>query len=283
MVLIADGGSTKCDWAVLDTAGNTVLSTQTAGLNPAILTKAELLARLQANSELQKLSNHVSNVYFYGAGCGTEHAKQLLTEVFENFFAEAAAFIKEDLTAAVYAVTDSPGIVCILGTGSNSCYFDGSTIHPGPPSLGYIIMDEGSGNYFGKKLLADYFYKRMPRSISEDFQTQYDLSPNTIKQQLYKEPHPNAYLATLGAYALSQSENAYFRAMIEDGFNEFINHHVLCFEEAKRVPVHCVGSVAQLSKPIWLECLCSHSLQPGTVVQRPIEGLINYHKRKLTE
>lgn len=282
MVLIADGGSTKCDWAVLDTVGETVLSTQTLGLNPAVLPASTLRDRLRASAPLMEMAHKIEAIYFYGAGCGTQQASNLLAAALGEAFPRAAISVQEDLAAAVHAVTSRPGIVCILGTGSNSCYFDGTKIHPGPPSLGYIVMDEGSGNYFGKKLLTDFYYKRMPLPISEAFQAQHDLSPNTVKRHLYKEPHPNAYLASLGAFMFTDAESPYFRNLIEEGMHRFIENHVLCFEQAQQLPVHFIGSVAKLAAPILATCLRQHSLHLGTVLQRPIEGLATYYKQKLS-
>ena len=163
MILIADGGSTKADWICLDTSGNQVFKTRTNGLNPEILNAEAVLARLQENKDLLNCKDQVAEVYFYGAGCGTERMTLLLKSIFESFFTNAKVDVKEDTFAAVYAVTTQPGIVCILGTGSNSSYFDGKNVETRVASLGYILMDEASGNYFGKKLIQDYYYGKMPK------------------------------------------------------------------------------------------------------------------------
>ena len=148
MILIADGGSTKADWILLNTKGEVVLKTRTGGLNPAVFPVDLLNERIYENEDFQKIKEEVTEIYFYGAGCGTPKPTALLKSIFQSFFMNANVVVKEDTYAAAYAVTDKPGMVCILGTGSNSCYFDGENVDVRIPSLGYILMDEASGNYF---------------------------------------------------------------------------------------------------------------------------------------
>ena len=180
MILIADGGSTKADWILLDKEGEQVFKTRTGGLNPAVFSEDLMKARLNDNEDLYSVKEQVTNVYFYGAGCGTEKPTALLKSIFESFFKNAEVVVKEDTYAAAYAVTSEPGIVCILGTGSNSCYFDGENVDVRIFSLGYILMDEASGNYFGKKLLRDYYYGKMPSDIAKLFEEQFNLEADHI-------------------------------------------------------------------------------------------------------
>ncbi len=151
MVLFTDGGSTKCDWVLLDTTGKLVLKTQTLGLNPTVLSSEEIKHRIEANAELKTVFNTVETLDFYGAGCGTITPRNKLRNELDDLFPKATVTVQEDLAAAVYAVTTAPGIVCILGTGSNSCYFDGEHIHAPIPALGYSIMDEASSDCFAFK------------------------------------------------------------------------------------------------------------------------------------
>lgn len=160
MILIADGGSTKADWILLDKKGEVILKTRTAGLNPAVFPGELLKARIEENEDFHPYIEKITHVYFYGAGCGTKKPTALLKSILESFFKNAIVEVKEDTYAATYAVTTEPGIVCILGTGSNSSYFDGNDVVNGVASLGFILMDEASGNYFGKRLIRDYFYKK---------------------------------------------------------------------------------------------------------------------------
>jgi len=202
--------------------------------------------------------------------------------VLVTLFPKAIVNVFEDLTAAVYAVTNEPGIVCILGTGSNSCYFDGEKIHTPIPSLGYVLMDEASGNYFGKRLIRDYFYGKMPLGIASEFSGRYNLDPDTIKIDLYSKPNPNAYLAAFSEFIFTQDQiNPYFHKLIKEGILTFIECRILSFENARRVPVHFIGSIAHFSEVVIKECFNEHGLQLGNIVQRPIDGLIAHYKRKI--
>lgn len=281
MILIADGGSTKADWICLDKNGNQVFKARTNGLNPEILNAETVLKRIQENKEITSYKNKITEVYFYGAGCGTERLTTLLKSIFESFFTNAKVVVKEDTFAAVYAVTTKPGIVCILGTGSNSCYFDGENVEVRVPSLGYILMDEASGNHFGKILIQDYYYKKMPRKEAELFEKQFDLDADTIKRNIYKEENPNAYLATFAEFLLRNERTAYFNKVLRKGIVEFFKNRVLTYKESEEVPVHFVGSIAFFGKDIIEDVANYYRIVLGKVIRRPIEGLIEFHREKL--
>ena len=281
MILIADGGSTKCDWVLLDEDCNPILKTRTRGLNPAVVEPAELEARLLENTDLTHLFGKLDKVDFYGAGCGTPSPRALLQEVLTKLFTKAEITIMEDVAAAVYAATDQPGIVCILGTGSNSCFFDGEDIHMEVDSLGYALMDEASGNYFGKRLIRDYFYKKMPEKLAIEFEKRFDLNTDVIKQNVYKRPNPNTYLASFAEFIFTSEEvNGYFYKLISEGIYKFIENKILCYKEAQLVPIHFIGSIAHFSEDIIRDCMKPYHLELGNVIRRPIDGLINYYKNK---
>ena len=164
MKLIIDSGSTKTDWIAIDGSNNILLETHTLGLNPQVLTEAIIEERIINNYDLYRVRNEVDSIYFYGAGCGTEPPRKLMGDVLKSIFQNASISVKEDTFAAVYAITDpgDPSIVCILGTGSNCSFFDGETVHQKITSLGYILMDDASGNYFGRQLLRDYYFNKIP-------------------------------------------------------------------------------------------------------------------------
>ena len=278
MILITDGGSTKCDWILLDDTGNVSFRTTTEGLNPSVFPREEILYRIQSNEELQSVFNTVKTVDFYGAGCGTISPRKLLSEVLSLLFVNAKVTVQEDIMAAVYSVTTEPAIVCILGTGSNSCYFDGESIKTNVDALGYVLMDEASGNYFGKQLIRDYFYKKMPSDLSSKFEKQYNLSSDVIKMNLYKMPNPNTYLASFAKFLFSdQDENDYFFKLLNRGISKFINNHILSYPEAKLVPIHFVGSIAYFSEAIIRDCLEQHNLEFGKIIKSPIDGLIKHY------
>ncbi|RZP12285.1 MAG: N-acetylglucosamine kinase, partial [Flavobacteriales bacterium] len=206
MILITDGGSTKCDWILLSQDGNVLLKTRTKGLNPAVVPEENVRERILANQDLQPYVNKVTVVDFYGAGCGTKTPIMMLTKILTEIFPLANISVNEDMVAAVYSATTKPGIVCILGTGSNSCYFDGTNVHNGIESLGYSLMDEASGNYFGKRLIRDYFYKKMPTQLSQEFEKRFNLDPDEIKNHLYKRHNPNMYLASFAEFIFTSKE-----------------------------------------------------------------------------
>ncbi|MDX1462063.1 MAG: N-acetylglucosamine kinase [Marinirhabdus sp.] len=287
MILITDGGSTKCDWILINTKGEVVLRSRTLGLNPAVVPEAELERRICENEDLQSYADKVTTLDFYGAGCGTATPVAMLKKVLEHCFKAADVSVYEDTVAAVYSATTEPGIVCILGTGSNSCYFDGKEVHAGLPSLGYILMDEASGNYYGKRLIRDYFYNKMPSALATEFEQRFNLDADVIKTNVYREKNPNMYLASFAEFIFNPSEdrpvqmgeiNGYFYNLISEGIRKFIERRILCFKESQHVPIHFVGSIAHFSEDIIKDCLKPYQLELGTIVRRPIDGLIAYYQ-----
>ena len=280
MVLITDGGSTKCDWILLDQKGDVVLKTRTKGLNPAVVPEENIRERILANHDLLPFVQKITVVDFFGAGCGTKTPIRLLTRILSEIFPSAKVSVNEDMVAAVYAATTKPGIVCILGTGSNSCYFDGTRIHNGIESLGYSLMDEASGNYFGKRLIRDYFYKKMPSQLALEFENRFSLDPDEIKNHLYKRHNPNMYLASFAEFIFTSKEvNGYFYKLITEGMLKFIEYRILCFKESQNVPIHFIGSIAHFSEDIIKDCMKPYNLELGNIIRRPIDGLIDYYRQ----
>lgn len=282
MILIADGGSTKCDWILLKNDGEQVFKTRTQGLNPAVFPETVLKERISENSDLNNIKAEIKKVHFYGAGCGTATPRNLLKSILENFFKNAVEIlVKEDMEAAVFAATTKPGIVCILGTGSNSCYFDGKNIHQKVASLGYVLMDEASGNYFGKRLIRDYYYKRMPPELAEKFEQKFELDSDLIKQNLYCKENPNTYLAHFAEFIFSNERNGYFYKLVHEGLTDFIHSRVMCYKEAQSVPVHFIGSIAFFSEDIIRAVAQPYGIEIGNIVQRPIDGLIAHYRKNV--
>lgn len=279
MILIADGGSTKADWVALNQEGEEFFRTRTHGINPEILDAETIKERIVNNFQLYKPKDEVTHLYFYGAGCGTEKAKNYLKKVFQEIFIHADIVVEEDMLAAVYAASGGKeSIVCILGTGSNSCYYDGKQMFQNVVSLGYMLMDEASANYFGKRLVRDYYYKKMPQKISEDFSSKFDLDPDIIKHNIYKEETPNTYLGEFAKIMFDHKEHPYIHKILEEGFREFYDLRVLSYPKAKEVPVYFIGSIAYYFQPILEKVAAELGITFGGTVQRPIDDLINYHK-----
>lgn len=280
MKLLVDSGATKADWIALDDQGNRLFTTQTLGLSPEVINKEEALERLEARFDIYNNRKDVSNLFFYGAGCGTDRMKTYMTNVFKEFFPNAEVVVKEDTYAAAYATNPSneKAIVCILGTGSNCSYFDGEELIQKVQSLGYIAMDDCSGNRFGRDLIRAYYFNKMPQHLSEKFASEFNLEPDVIKHNLYKEPNPNAYLATFAKFLIQNKEEAFIKKIITDAMQSFVDNYILQFDDAREVPVHFVGSIAFYLKAELGEVLSANGLTLGNVLRRPIDGLIEYHE-----
>lgn len=283
MRLIVDSGSTKTDWIAIDDAGHILFETQTLGLNPQVLSEDIVEERIINNYELYRVRNEVDSVYFYGAGCGTEPPRKLMDKVLATIFQNAETIVKEDTYAAVYAITDpkEQSIVCILGTGSNCSYFDGESVHQKVTSLGYVLMDDASGNYFGRQLLRDYYFNKIPDELSGLFAEEFNLGAEEIKTNLYKKTNPNTYLATFAKFVIVHKDEAYVQALIRKGLRLFIENQILQFENAKDLPIHFIGSIAHFLKNELEEELQSFGLTIGKVLKKPIEGLVSYHLNHL--
>ena len=283
MILIVDSGSTKTDWISVDNDGKILFSTQTLGLNPQVLSSAILKERIINNFDLYQNREQVSHLYFYGAGCGVESPQLRICKVFNEIFKKADISIKEDTYAAVYAAS-KPGeksIVCILGTGWNCTYFDGKNIEQRVDSLGYVLMDEASGNFFGKQLIRSYYFNEMPNNLAKEFEKEYDLSPDTIKENIYRRENPNTYLASFSRFLIKYKDNSPFQEIIKNGLKRFINHQILQFENAHKIPIHFIGSIAFFLEKEIKDALKKDNLKMGRIVQRPIDELVTYHKRLL--
>ncbi len=285
MIFIVDSGSTKCDWIAVDENGIQLFEkVRTKGLNPAILSPDELLGRIRDNDVLQMHKDAVEHIYFYGAGCGTEGPRISLEQVLGSYFKNAHVEVAEDTLAAVYATIENnePAVVCILGTGSNCTYYDGEKTHQKILSLGYIIMDHASGNYFGKQLIRDYFFNHMPADLRVSFNEKYNLEPDFIKYNLYKNQNPNAYLASFAEFMFLNKECDYIRNMIKLGFKRFTKNMIYQFKDKLQdVPVHFAGSIAFLSQDEIKEVAQEMGFKTGNFVKRPIDGLVKYHTKKL--
>lgn len=286
MILIVDSGSTKSDWIAVDKEGNKLLEKiRTKGLNPAILPEKKLKKIIKKSKELKDNREQVTHVFFYGAGCGTEKPTLLLKGVLQDIFVNAHVEVNEDTLAAVYATINDPkeaAVVCILGTGSNCSYYDGEVVHQRVDSLGYTLMDDASGNYFGKQLIRDYYFNHMPESVKIAFGSKFNMEADYIKYNLYKQPNPNAYLANFAEFMFLHKDSEYTINLIKDGIRLFAKNMIMQFkEELKTAPVHFAGSIAYFSKKEIMEVAEEMGFTVGNFERRPIEGLVGYHTKNL--
>ena len=283
MILVVDSGSTKTDWIALDDKGEEIFSTQTLGLNPQMLSNEILNERIKNNFDIYKNRKLVNKLFFYGAGCGVDSTQERILKVFKSIFINSEFDIKEDTYAAVYSAVDIgiPSIVNIIGTGSNCSYYDGKDVIQRVQSLGYVLMDYASGNYYGKYLIRAYYFNKMPEYLREEFAKNYDLSPNTIKNKLYREENPNTYLAGFAKFLIDNKSNEYFKEIIFKGLERFIDYQILQYDDFSRVDIHYVGSIAYYLKDEITRVGKKYNLQTGRFIQRPITGLVDYHKRNI--
>ncbi len=286
MIVIVDSGSTKSDWIIVDNQGNKLFDkVRTNGLNPAILSERKLLKNIKKSDTLVEQKENVSHLFFYGAGCGTEKPREMLKEVLEEFFPNAKVDVNEDTLAAVYSTINNnePAVVCIMGTGSNCSYYDGEKLHQRVNSLGYSLMDDASGNYYGKNLIRDYYFGHMPGKLRAAFGHEYNMDSDYIKYNLYKLPNPNAYLASFAKFMFLNKDSEYVPELIKNGIRLLAKNMIMQFkEELKTVPVHFAGSIAYFSQEEIKEVAKEFGFTTGNFVRRPIEGLVDYHIKNLS-
>lgn len=282
MIIIVDSGSTKADWVIVNQEGNPLIEKiRTKGLNPAILNEDTLRSHITESELLLKHRSQIKHLFFYGAGCGTENPKRLLTFVLQSIFDHAEITVEEDTLAAVRGTLNhekEQAIVCILGTGSNCSYFNGSVLEQRVHSLGYMLMDDASGNHYGKLLIRDYYFKHMPEHLRTAFETRYNVDADSIKYNLYKLPNANAYLASFAEFMFDHKTESYIKELIKKGLCMFSENMILQYsDKLEQVVVHFAGSIAFHAKDEILEVAKIYNYQVGNIIQRPIDGLVNYH------
>ena len=280
MIAIVDGGSTKCDWVILENSGKISQKTESIGFNPNIINADLIPQEIEKNPHLFLIKNQLDYIYFYGSGCGTVENALLVETQLQKVFPYAKVTVKEDLTAAAYAAYNGkPAIVCILGTGSNSCYFDGESIRRDLPSLGFLIGDEGSGSALGKHLVRRFFMKKLPQDLHQEFVETYHLTIEDAIKNMYHNPRANAYLAEFNKFVVQRKQHPYFQNMVFDEMKNFFEYQVLPFEEAREAEINFIGSIAYYYEDILRAAAAELNLTVGHIVQKPIESLVEFHKK----
>ena len=277
MILIADSGSTKCSWAKCSNNGEIIQTHQTVGFNPKYTSDESLLDAL-TNSTLNAINEKVTEVYFYGAGCSSAARNSILANPIQTFFPHAQIHIKHDLEAAVKATYNNSPIICsIIGTGSNSCFYNGETIEENAPSLGYIAGDEASGNYFGKKLINLYINKALQKGITEKFEIWTTERANDIIENIYNLEKPNLYLSSFFRFMYENKQEVIFDTMFREGIQHFFDLHIKCFDDYKQYPLTFVGSVAHYLSGYITEIAKKEEMKVQEIIQSPINNLVKEH------
>jgi N-acetylglucosamine kinase-like BadF-type ATPase len=278
MLLIADSGSSKTDWRLVSSDG-LVKPAGTAGFNPYFQTSEEIYTEILRELPRQLGILGVKEIYFYGAGCSTEKNRSIVQDGLGKLFPAALIHVSHDMMAAARALCGrEAGIACILGTGVNSCLYDGEGITEGRPSLGFWLGDEGGGGYLGKTLIQHYFHEEMPIDLRQQFADMYQPVLGTVLENAYKKPFPNSYFASFSRFLSGRTEHPYCRQLVQHGFSLFFERYVSKYTNSSRHPVHFTGSVAYHFRDILGEVAREKGMRLGSVLQNPIEGLILYHQ-----
>lgn len=277
MILIADSGSTKSDWVLLN--GQAITGNfSTAGFNPFFHDEDFILPELKKQEKMLALANQIEKIFFYGAGCSSPQRNEVIKNALQKFFVNARITVNHDLSAAAFSVYEGePCIAAIAGTGSNSCYFDGVKIYEEVPALGYILGDEGSGSYFGKILLKKFLYHQLPFSIETYLKEEYKLSKENIFESVYNKPNVNVYLASFFKVFATYKNDGFVEKIMMDGLKDFLENHICCFENYRSVKTHFVGSIGFLFEDVLRKTAEPMGISIGKVIKQPIDGLVNYH------
>lgn len=274
--LIADSGATKAEWCLIDNGKKKILFTQ--GISPYFLS-IDQIAELVTNELKKKLKNvEVNEIFYYGTGCANPQNAKNVKKALLMVFPDSIVTVNTDLIAAARAVCGhEKGIASILGTGSNSCYYDGKKIVKNSPGIGYVLGDEGSGAYLGKKVIQYYLYKTFDEDLRARFDAKFVTTLPEILDNVYKKPLPNRYLASFTMFLAENRGHYMIENIIEDGLNDFFFQHLCKYAEVWKYPVSFAGSVAYGFKDVLEELCNSYEFELGTILKNPMEGLIKFH------
>jgi len=279
MILIADSGSTKTDWRFIDDRKK-IHAFRTAGLNPYFLS-SEQVAGIVREELIPSLATLLpGEIYFYGAGCSSESKQKIVRDGLQSIFAKAGIQVEDDLLGACRALSgEEPGLVAILGTGSNSCVYNGNHISERAVSLGFILGDEGSGSQMGKKLLQKILYREFPEAVIRNFDDAFHLSKDEVLESVYRKPLPNRFLASFTQFAFQHREEPAIADVVNECFSEFFDRHICRYINYKNYILHCTGSVAFYFSELLKKTAEKKSIRLGKITESPIEGLTDFHLR----
>ena len=275
--IIADSGATKCQWTIVQ--NNKKQSISTIGISPYFLSTDEIAAILVKAFSKKINVEKINAIYFYGTGLSNPDNVKSLKKALKLVFKNATLDIQTDLVAAARATCQkNKGIACILGTGSNTGYYNGKIIAKNSPGLGYVLGDEGSGAYLGKKVLQYFLYKTFDEELMLCFEKKYNLNRSEILNKIYQEPLPNKYLASFAIFLSEHRGHYMIENIIEDGLNEFFYTHLNKLNESWLHPIHFKGSVAYAFRDVIKQLALVYEMELGKITKSPMEGLIAYHK-----
>lgn len=280
MLLVADGGSSKTDW-ILQTHDKSIQKHHTNGLNPFFSSEKDILRSINNYKEFRLIAEEVKEVHFFGAGCSSPDRREIVTNALSLIFKRAFISVESDLLGSALAICkNKPGFSCVLGTESNISFFDGQDIHPSKHGLGYLLEEEGSGTYFGKKLLTDFLYQKAPIEIREAFYETYQINKEMVIKNMYQKSMPNFYLASFAQFMGQYQDHPYIDNLLETGFTDFIKTHILAYPNFKDYYCHFVGSIAYHFKEKLQEVCLKHEVSVGEIIEKPIDELFKFIKER---
>lgn len=279
-LLLAESGSTKTDWCLLK-KNRDPLYFKTSGINPYMQSSAKILSILKDEIS-EGIADGTDVIYFYGAGVAGMEKEKEVSNALWDFFRVEKIEVRNDIMAAARSLCgNAPGIVCILGTGSNACYYNGTEVMDQFPSLGFIAGDEGSGNHMGKRVLQYYAYNTFDHELKLAFEQLFGKDIDVIIKKLYQEPMPNRYLASFVQLLKENRGHFMIENIIEDSLNDFFHYHIFKYRQSWNMPLYFTGSVAFEFRDV-IEDLCAqYELDLGAIVKSPMEGLLRYHQAML--
>ncbi len=280
MILVADSGSSKIDWRLMEADGS-IRQAQTPGFNPYYQPLDHLRESLRDTLKPQ-VSGPVRHIYYYGTGVSSERNQEMVRSVFLEFFPGAGVEIEWDLLGAARALCGRErGIACILGTGSNSCLYDGTRITEQVANLGWILADEGSGASIGKNLLVDYLRKKMPEALAMQFQKRFPFTREEFLEKIYQQEKPSTFLATFSKFIFHHIDDPYCYNLVYSAFAEFYENNVMKYAGHKELKVHFVGSIAFYYSDLLRQVANDKGVAVKNILETPIAGLALFHKKDL--
>lgn len=280
MMLIADSGASKTDWRIIDREGK-IEQAQTIGFNP-YYQPIEHFDQEVREVLMPQIKQPIDKIFYYGTGCSSDKNRKLIRNVLEIFFPQSHIEIWHDLLAAARALCGTEeGIACILGTGSNSCYYDGLKIVDNVTSLGYLLGDEGSGAYFGKRILADYVRKDLPENLWDQFKKRFPFDRDEILDRVYTQEMPSRFLGSFSHFIFQHLKEPYCYKLVYEGFEQFFEKNVMKYNRYEKLKVHFTGSVAFYFSDILRQVANDKGITVKNILESPIAGLTLYHKQDL--
>ena len=278
-ILLADSGSSKTDWVVLEN-NKIVHSFQSIGINPYFWTFEQIVEEIWASVVPQVGDKEIQSIFFYGAGCSNESKKAVLQAAIKEVFRQSEIEVSHDLLAAARALCGkSDGIACILGTGSNACVFEAGKITAQPINLGFWLGDEVSCGALGKSLVLHFLHQEMPQHLQKAFREIHKISLEEVLEQAYQKPFPNRYFASFAPFCEKFRQEPFIADMIEKNFDLFLSKYILKLSKSEAYPIHSIGSIAYTFEAIWRRSLQKHKLLAGKILKSPMQGLIEFYSQ----